>query len=203
MRRVLYRILKIAVGGRPWGEAVLAEFDQTSGSGEALRWTAGGLWVAARERPVAYGVALAAVLLAVTTSFSFSVWYVPSNAMTPTLAVTSHHLVDRIGYRVTGVDHGDIVALPIPDAPAHETLLRVIGLPGDHIECRDGKVLRGGTALDEPYLSFESQVVGTECAPVTVPDGAVYVLGDSRPVAQDSRHWGLISADDVTGRLVV
>lgn len=121
MRRVLYRILKIAVTGKPWGEAVLAEFDQTTGTWAALRWTAGGLWVAVRERPVAYGVALAAVLLAATTSFSFSVWFVPSNAMTPTLAVTSRHLVDRIGYRVTGIDHGDIVALRIPDAPGHET----------------------------------------------------------------------------------
>ncbi|MEV0901413.1 signal peptidase I [Actinoplanes sp. NPDC049802] len=212
MKRLAHRALRVAVRGRrerggPWGEAVLAEFDQTSGTGAALRWAAGGLRVAFRERyslhPTRYRVAAVAVGLLVATPFMVSIAYVPSVGMDPTLTVTSRHLVDRVGFRVTGIDHGDIVAFAVPDAPGYEALQRVIGLPGDRIECRDGRVLRDGTAIDEPYLQLSAEVTGTDCASVTVPEGAIYLLGDNREVSQDSRHWGVVSEEAVTGRVVI
>lgn len=214
MKAVAYRMLKFAVRGRkeeggPWGEAVLAEFDQVTTTGEAIRWTAGGMRVALRERyaarPAAYRLAAAALVLVAATPFLVGVRFVPSGGMAPTLAVGSDHLIDRLAFRATGLDHGDIIAFPGPDTPpgSFETMRRVVGLPGDRIECRDGRVLRDGVALDEPYLHPESAVIGTDCVPVTVPDGSLYVLGDDREAALDSRHWGVISADVVSGRVIV
>lgn len=210
MRRMAYRILKFAVrGGRkqggPWGEAVLAEFDQTAGRAAALRWAAGGLRVAAKERPTPYRIAAVVLIVLVATPFLVGVRFVPSGGMEPTLALGSDHLIDRAVFRATGLDHGDIVAFAAPDTPPgyFETMRRVIGLPGDRIECREGRVLRDGVAVDEPYLGPESEIVGTECDAVTVPDGALFVLGDDRAVAMDSRHWGLIRTDAISGRVVV
>jgi signal peptidase I len=213
MRKTAYRVLRLAVRGRreqggPWGEAVLAEFDHVTTTGEALRWASGGLRVAVRERysvhPARYRVVAMALATLAAIPFLITVHYVPSHGMEPTIAVTSRHVIDQVAFRVTGIDRGDIVAFPLPDAPSdYETLRRVIGLPGDRIECREGKVLRDGAALDEPYLPFDAEVIGTECAAVTVPEGAIYVLGDNRDVAQDSRHWGVISTDEVTGRVIV
>lgn len=210
MRRMAYRILKFAVrGGRPrggpWGEAVLAEFDQTAGRAAAMRWAAGGLRVAAKERPMPYRIAAVVLIVLVAAPFLVGVRYVPSGGMAPTLAIGSDHLIDRAMFRATGLDHGDIVAFAAPGTPpgSFETMRRVIGLPGDRIECRDGRVLRDGAAVDEPYLGLESELVGTECDAVTVPDGELYLLGDDRLVALDSRHWGLIRTDVITGRVIV
>ncbi|HEU5108832.1 MAG TPA: signal peptidase I, partial [Micromonosporaceae bacterium] len=78
-------------------------------------------------------------------------------------------------------------------------LKRIIGLPGDRITCAGGAVFRNGERLVEGYLAPDTV---TECAPVTVPDGAVYALGDNRFFSKDSRHQGTIDGDRVTGRLI-
>nr|GID83805.1 hypothetical protein Ade03nite_27290 [Actinoplanes derwentensis] len=209
-----HRVLRIVVRGRrerggPWGEAVLAEFDQAATTGAAMRWAAGGMRVAIRERyvarPAPYRLAAAALVVIVAAPFLLGVRFVPSGGMEPTLAIGSDHLIDRVAFRATGIDRGDIVAFAAPGTPpgSFETMRRVIGLPGDRIECREGRVLRDGVALNEPYLPPEAEVIGTECAAVTVPDGAIYVLADNREVADDSRHWGTIAADAISGRMIV
>lgn len=212
MRRLSYRILRLAVRGRrqqggPRGEAVLAEFDHITGNRAALRWAAGGLRVALCERYAArravYRVAIVALAAVAATPLLGTVRFTPSSGMEPTLAVGSHHLVDEVVFQLTGIDRGDIVVHPLPDSPEHSAPHRVIGLAGDRIECRDGLVFRDGGTLDEPYLSSSDQVIGTDCAATTVPEGALYLLGDHREAARDSRHWGVIRADSVTGRVVV
>lgn len=209
MRSLAHRALKLAVRGRrerggPWGEAVLAEFDQTAGTAAALRWAAGGLRVAMRERyarrPTAYRLALAALIVLVAVPFGVTVKYVPSSSMEPTMTVASRHLIDKFGFRLTGLDYGDIVIHPLPDHPERETERRVIAFAGDRVDCRDGLVFRNGVAVDESYLS---PGMVTECLPVTVPAGALYTLGDNREVANDSRLSGFVPADSVTGRVVL
>ncbi|MDI6100655.1 signal peptidase I [Actinoplanes sp. NEAU-A12] len=209
MRAVAYRVLRFAVRGRreqggPWGEAVLAEFDQTTGTAAALRWAAGGLRVATRERytrrPTAYRLALAAVALLVAALSGVTVNYVPSSSMEPTLTVASRHLVDKVSFHLTGLDYGDIVIHPLPDHPEQETERRVMAVAGDRVDCRDGRVFRNGAAVEEPYLPSG---MATECLSVTVPHGALYTLGDNRDVANDSRFSGFVPEDSVIGRVVL
>lgn len=213
IRTAAHRLLTFAVRGRrerggPWGEAMLAEFDQTSGSWAAVTWTAGGLRVALRERFASSRThkkifAVAASLLAAAfavNQFALTVTYVPSLGMEPTMAVTGRYVTDRIAFRMTGVERGDIVVLPIPGAPGKSTERRVIGLDGDRIECRDGRVFRDGAPVDEPYLRADTQ---TDCDPVTVDPGAIYVLGDNRGISADSREWGTFRQDSVQGRIVL
>lgn len=224
MRRAARVVLIVAVRGRrerggPWGEAVLAEFDQTGGRWEALRWAAGGLrtvWHERRarvralpraariQRAIAATAVLGLLAAFAINQFVLTGRYVPSNAMAPTVPVSSRFLLDKVGFRMTGLELGDIVDFPIPDAPDDHAIKRVVGLPGDTIECRDGRVYRDGAALDESYLPGGPEISRTvDCGkPVTVPAGELYVLGDYRMASRDSRHWGTIPQSSVDGRLL-
>jgi signal peptidase I len=221
MRRVARAVLTAAVRGRrgrggPWGEAALAEFDETTGRWEAVRWAAGGLravWHERRARTrtlprrvriqrAAIGATLLAVPVAIVVNqFALTPRYMPSGSMAPTVRVQDRFLVDKVSFHLTGIQRGDIVEFTVPQAPGVHALKRVIGLPGDTVECRDGIVYRDGTPLDEPYLESESST--TDCGPAqTVPAGTLFVLGDHREVSQDSRHWGMIPQHKIDGRLL-
>ncbi|MEV0136584.1 signal peptidase I [Dactylosporangium sp. NPDC050688] len=194
-------VLTVALAGSrsPWGAAVVAELDQVTGTRAVLRWTAGGLRVAWRERR---GVrrTVAAALVATAVLATFTVRYIPSASMAPALDVSSRALVDRLTFRLTGVDRGDVVVLRVPTGMGgwFTTVDRIIGIAGDTIDCDEGRVRRNGAALDEPY----TRGAATDCTPVTVPDGMLYVLGDNRTVARDSRHYGPQPVGNVQGRVL-
>jgi signal peptidase I len=221
MRRAARAVLTAAVRGRrgqggPWGEAALAEFDETTGRWEAVRWAAGGLRAVWHERRAkiktlpsrvriqraAIGATLLTVPVAIVVNqFALTPRYMPSGSMEPTVQIQDRFLVDKVSFHVTGIKRGDIVEFTIPQAPGIHVLKRVIGLPGDTIECRDGTVYRDGIQLEEPYLESASST--TDCGPAQiVPAGTVFVLGDHRVVSQDSRHWGMIPQDQINGRLL-
>jgi signal peptidase I len=217
-------LLTFAVRGRrerggPWGEAVLGEFEQTRGRWEAMRWAAGGIRAALRERRgirrelprtrrwarrVAAGAALSLVLAVVTRTWLVQLMFIPSGSMEPTLTIGDRIAVDQIGFRFTGLDRGDVVVyhVEVDGLREQDFVKRVVGLPGDTIACRDGKVLRNGAVLGEPYLPQGSPDIRAECAPATVPAGHLYVLGDHRVVSRDSRQTGAVPMGDVRGRVL-
>jgi signal peptidase I len=225
VRRAARAVLVAAVRGRrergsEWGEAVLAEFGDTRGDWDAVRWAAGGLrtvWHARRARPVPRSVrvsrrvAIVAVLsvlagLAVNR-YVMAVGYMASGSMQPTLDVGDRYLVDKVSHRLTGVHHGDVIVVPGISAAGETTppptrVKRVIGLPGDTISCRDGAVLRNGVRVDEPYLPEDEGEARTDCSTVTVSPHHLYVLGDHRIVSIDSRQDGELSEDAVQARVL-
>lgn len=78
---------------------------------------------------------------------------------------------------------------------------RVVGVPGDRIELRDGRVVRNGKPTREPFIA--PCKAGDVCdfdEPITVPPDTVYVLGDNRGQSDDSRFWGPVRNDWVIGK---
>lgn len=235
--RVARAVLTWAVRGRAglgteWGEAMLRELDEVDGGRQRLRWAVSGAWTAWRDRvrhlPESRMIAaiprplrpmvsvLAAFLIslgvfALVNQFALTVRYIPSGSMEPTLSVGDRVLVDRIGFRVTGLTYGDIVTFTRHDGFSTDTtfIKRVVGLPGDVMSCAGGQLTRNGAPVDESYLMAGTVTDGSlsyrpaaNCRPVTVPQGQLFVLGDHREISLDSRTYGTVSEDAVSGRVL-
>lgn len=106
-------------------------------------------------------------------------------------------------------ERGDVVVLEAPttsfDGTSVDYIKRVVGLPGEIVQVKDGKVHVNGQPLDETaYLSENTDCLsGRLCEPYTVPEGSVVVMGDHRSNSQDSRSWGAepgLPLDRVVGK---
>lgn len=101
-------------------------------------------------------------------------------------------------YPFGGPQRGDIIVFEYPEDPSRDFIKRVIGLPGDTVDVRNGKVYVDGTALNEPYLRDAPEY--TMPSPVTVPADSVFVLGDNRNNSSDSHVWGCLPLDRIIGK---
>ncbi len=106
-------------------------------------------------------------------------------------------LINTLAYRFGAPARGDVVALHHDEATAQTFLKRIVALPGERVELRDGALIVDGRPIPEPYVVFPDR---RSIAPVTVPPHALYVLGDNRAESEDSRTWGPIDESDVIGK---
>ena len=113
-------------------------------------------------------------------------------------------LPQRVIYPFYQPRRGDIVVFEYPQDVTKDYIKRVIGLPGDQVEIRDGQVLVNGRELEQPYLLGTPTycLTGYACQsdPVTVPEGHLFVMGDNRGNSSDSREWGALPFDRVVGQ---
>ena len=158
----------------------------------------------------------ALVVALIVKTFLFQAFYIPSASMEPTLEKGDRVLVNKVSYDLHDVNRGDVIVFELdpedvgPDK-IKDLIKRVVGLPGDVIESRDGVVYVNDRALDEPYLADGTLTGDPEDArnpPIekqTVPDGHVFVLGDNRSNSADSRYpyRGPIPIDSIVGRAFV
>jgi signal peptidase I len=185
-----------------------------------------GLLAVLRETVVL--VALAVLLAVVFKTFLVAAFYIPSGSMESTLNISDRVLVEKVSYRFGDIEHGDVVVFvhdepgleaPGPSNPVagffsglgqsigvvppsdRDFIKRVIGLPGDTINCRDGALYRNGRPVEEPYLDPGTQT--ESCTRTTVGPGELFVMGDNRGNSQDSRVFGPIQRSDVVGRAFV
>ncbi|MCM1984279.1 signal peptidase I [Lyngbya confervoides] len=144
--------------------------------------------------------------------------YIPSGSMEPTLLINDRLIVDKVSYRFGEPDRGDIVVFNPTDALRSQGfkdafIKRVIGLPGDNVEIRQGQVLINGQVLDEAYTADERSTSVETCVysgvknPYleklqTIPNEHYLVLGDNRQNSFDGRCWGLVARSDLVGRAV-
>jgi signal peptidase I len=120
-------------------------------------------------------------------------------SMEPTLLSGEYVIVNRISYKLGTPQRGDIIVFHFPRDPREEYIKRVIGLPGDDVEVKDGKVYVNGQALDESYLKVQTNYPGSW----RVPEGQLFVLGDNRNNSSDSHDWGTVPMNYVVGKAVL
>ena len=135
---------------------------------------------------------------------------VEGDSMEATLVPDQYLVIDKLSPRWSPYSRGDIVVLHPPSAYADPGgtpfIKRVIGLPGDHVELKDGKVYLNGSQLDEPYVFTEGGVrQSTNPTPGGasewfVPPGELLVMGDHRQASADSRSFGPVEISEVIGR---
>jgi len=146
-----------------------------------------------------------AVILAVVINLFFIVnAVIPTASMEPTIMTHSRIFGNRLAYLNSSPERGDIVIFKFPDNEKELFIKRVIGLPGDTVEMRDGLIYINGsdTALDEPYV--KERPYG-DYGPVTVPEGAYFMMGDNRNNSADSRYWNqpFVYEDKILGQAAI
>lgn len=127
--------------------------------------------------------------------------YIPSGSMLPTLEINDRLIIDKVSYDFGNPQRGDIVVFRPPDALGQNEafIKRLIGLPGDVIEVKDGQLYINDESQSEPYIAAKPDY---QYGPVTVPDDSYLVLGDNRNKSFDSHYWGFLPADHLIGRAV-
>jgi len=120
-------------------------------------------------------------------------------SMEPTLFSGEYVVVNRLSYRLGSPHRGDIIVFHFPRDPKEEYIKRVIGLPGDEVEVRNGTVFINGQPLDENYLKVKTNYIGSW----VIPEGQLFVLGDNRNNSSDSHDWGTVPLDYVVGKAVM
>ena len=143
---------------------------------------------------------LVAVLLALLIrTFVVQAFKIPSGSMIPTLLVGDHILVNKFVYRFHPIDRGDVVVFWYPKDPSVSFIKRVIGMPDDTVELRNGVLYVNGSRLPETYVrpNFRDD---ESYPPVVVKKGYYYVLGDHRNSSNDSRNWGEVPERYIYGK---
>lgn len=120
---------------------------------------------------------------------------IEGQSMEPNLHDGEYVLIDKVSYVLHPPERGDVVVLLRPGE--RDYIKRIIGLPGDTVEVKNGQVLVNGIALDEPYIADPAR----QNTPARqVEPERYFVMGDNRNNSSDSRSFGTISAKDIVGR---
>lgn len=145
---------------------------------------------------------LSAILAFVTRTFVAEARYIPSGAMTPTLQINDRLIIDKLVYQFSSPKRGDIVVFSPTDTLRQQNfhdafIKRIIGLPGDEVQVKDGSVYINGQPLRENYIS---EAPNYEFSPVVVPPDSYFVLGDNRNNSYDSHYWGFVPRKNIIGK---
>lgn len=128
---------------------------------------------------------------------------VPTGSMIPTIEINDHVFVEKLMW-LTDIDYNDLVVFhpPVPEKEHEKYVKRVIGLPHDVIQVKDGLLYRNGEVIDEPYLNEEIRYL---YGPVEVPEDHYFVLGDNRNISYDSHMWPtpFLSKDRIVGKVLM
>ncbi|MEA2974415.1 MAG: signal peptidase [Actinomycetota bacterium] len=172
-------------------------------------------------------VATAMIIAFLIKTFVAQAFFIPSGSMIPQLNVGDRVVVSKLAYRLHDPHRGDIVVFDAPNQVAvkddqglpgkvvkgilesiglstpstEEYIKRVIGLPGDRVEGRDGRVYVNDRELVEPYLPQGPTTRDFE--PVELGADQLWVMGDNRENSSDSRVFGPITEDTIVGRAFV
>ena len=141
---------------------------------------------------------LIAVVLYVTVNALIPRILVDGKSMEPSFHHNDRVIVNRLAYHLGDVERGDVVVFKREDG--QDYIKRVIGLPGDTIEISGGHVYLNGLVIAEAYIIVP--VIGDKPTE-TIPPGMVFVMGDNRNDSSDSRAWGPVSVNDLTGKAML
>jgi len=130
-------------------------------------------------------------------TFLFENYRVVGTSMNPTLENGEFLVVNKLDYRLHQPQRGDIIVFTDPVSPDRKLIKRVIGLPGETVEIKNGGVLIEQQFLDEPYLEDPGN---SSRAASVLAEGQYFVLGDNRNNSSDSRSWGTLPRERIVGK---
>ncbi|MBC7261041.1 MAG: signal peptidase I [Chloroflexi bacterium] len=139
----------------------------------------------------------ALLIVLVVNLFLAQATRVEGQSMEPNLHNNQRLIIEKVSYHFHPPRRGDIVVIKLPNRNSDPLIKRVVGLPGETIEIRDGHVYINGQMLEEPYLH---QLTYGNVPPHVIAPGHVFVLGDNRGASNDSRSFGEVKISYIVGR---
>lgn len=150
-------------------------------------------------------IIIAAVIVVPIRYFLFQPFFVRGQSMDPSFENGDYLIVDEITYKFRGPERGEVIVFKYPEDPSSRFIKRVIALPGEIIEIKNGDVTVynevGTHLLNEDYLPSDLNTSGD--LRVALRKDEYFVMGDNRPYSYDSRRFGLLSKEYIIGRVVI
>ena len=170
-----------------WEVFVLENNNDKESKNEAIEWIK--------------SIAIAIVVAIFIKTYIFNSTYVLGNSMHPTLHEKDRLFAVKVSLYFSEPDRGDIIVLEAPDDPNKDYIKRVIGISGDKVQIKDGKVYLNDELLNEDYIEKDAYTMVYNVDTWLVPEGQVFVLGDNRDegASKDSRYFGCVSLNQVKG----
>ncbi|CAM3495504.1 signal peptidase I [Marinicrinis lubricantis] len=156
------------------------------------------IWKEVKEWVIS--IAAAFIIAILIQNYAVAQTQVEQDSMQNTLFEGQRLIEDKITYYFQNPKQGDVVIISGSEYE-HRLVKRVIGLPGDVIDMKDGNVYVNDEQLEEPYAKGVTYPNGMT-VPYTVPKDHYFVLGDNRQISLDSRALGPIHEDDIEGRVI-
>ena len=144
----------------------------------------------------------AAVYATLIVTFGFQVARVEGQSMAPTLEDQDRLIVNKLAYRLSDPQIGDIVMLYYPLDPDKSFVKRVVAGPGDVIRSVEGRVYRNDVPLPDDFIPPEYKSLDT-WGPEEVPTGYYFVMGDHRNNSSDSRTWHFVPKKYIIGKVQI
>ena len=145
---------------------------------------------------------IALVIVLPIRYFLFQPFIVKEESMSPNFETGDYLIVDEISYRFSEPQRGDVVVFKYPKDAAQRFIKRIIGVPGETVDIKDGKVSIAKDSeaiiLDESYLPDDLKTIGD--INITLAADEYFVLGDNRQYSYDSRAWGVVPRQNIIGK---
>jgi signal peptidase I len=148
-------------------------------------------------RDLLIAVGLAAVIIV----FLYQPVKVEGTSMVPLLSDQERIFVNKFVYRFEPIQRGDVVVFWYPLDRSKSFIKRVVALPSELVEMRDGKLYVNGQLLPEQFVPRE-YMDGSSFGPYTIPDDQFFVMGDHRSSSNDSRVFGPVPREAIYGKAV-
>jgi signal peptidase I len=167
-------------------------------------------------------IVLAVVLALFFRTFVVEAFKIPSSSMEDNLLIGDHILVNKFAYAPTTfswekkilpireVSRTDVIVFKFPEDPSRNFIKRVVAVGNEEVEIRNRQVYINGKPIQESYKVHKSDLqqdlvglMSDHFAPVNVPDGYYFALGDNRDNSKDSRAWGFVPKDYIKGRAFI
>jgi len=134
--------------------------------------------------------------------FIFQPFLVKGHSMEPNFEAGDYLIVEEVSYRFRDPHRGEVIVFRYPQNPSKRYIKRIIGLPGETVEVRDGNIFLNNNLLsEENYLQALLRTPGNIL--ITLNENEYFVLGDNRFASYDSRRWGALPGEDIIGRAFI
>ena len=138
-----------------------------------------------------------AMAMFIALQFTIQSSVVVGSSMEPNLQNGQRLVVSKVAYAFHEPARGDVVIFHPPSSRRTEYIKRIIGLPGDTVEIKNGRVIVNGELLEESYIDNPPLYTMSQ---QVVPDNSYFVLGDNRNNSNDSHNWGAVNRESIVGK---